>query len=166
MIPMKKSLKRVLSILQKDGRADVKEIAKRIKAETVEVRKAIDELHDTGVIIGYQAIVNPDKLDDDDVLSLIEVCVTPQRDMGFDAIARRIYQFPEVATCYLVSGAYDLLLVVEGKTLREVATFVAEKLATLDHVQSTRTHFLLRKYKEHGVILQQEEEIQRLAITP
>ncbi|MBN1515674.1 Lrp/AsnC family transcriptional regulator [Candidatus Sumerlaeota bacterium] len=159
-------MKKVLTILQKDGRAEVTDISKRVNADAKDVRQAMAELQKTGVIMGYQAIVNPDKTGDDSVLSLIEVCVTPQRDIGFDAIARRIYKFPEVKTCYLVSGAYDLLLVVEGDSLRQVATFVAEKLATLDHVQSTRTHFLLRKYKEHGVALQAEEEPERLAITP
>ena len=163
---MKKLEKKILSILSDEGRLSVEDLAERLNADSAEVSRCVKKLHDDKVILGYQAIVNPEKTGDEGVLSIIEVRVTPQRDMGFDSIARRIYKFPEVKTCYLMSGSYDLLVVLEGHSLRDVATFVAEKLSTLDQVQSTTTHFLLRKYKEAGVIMNDDEELQRLVISP
>jgi len=163
---MKKLEKKVLSLLRSEGRLSIDEVAARLQADAKEVSRIVKKFDDDKVIVGYQAIVNPDKSGNEAVMSLIEVHVTPQRDMGFDAIAKRIYMFPEVKTCYLMSGAYDLLLIVEGQSLREVAQFVAEKLSTLDHVQSTTTHFLLRKYKEAGVLFHSDEEMERLAFTP
>ncbi|MFC1601691.1 Lrp/AsnC family transcriptional regulator [Candidatus Sumerlaeota bacterium] len=158
--------RQVLALLQAEGRLTCDEVAGRLGAAADGVAEAMKKLHDDKVILGYQAIVDPDKTGNGTALSIIEVRVTPQRDMGFDTIAKRIYKFPEVKSCYLMSGAYDLLLIVEGRTLREVAEFVAEKLSTLEHVQSTTTHFLLRKYKEAGVLFHDDEEIDRLAISP
>lgn len=163
---MNKLEKRVLALLRAEGRLGIDELAERLDAKPKEVEKILKKFHEDNVILAYQAIVNPDKAGDESVLSIIEVRVTPQRDMGFDSIAKRIYKFPEVKTCYLMSGTYDLLLIVEGQSLQEVAQFVAEKLSTLDHVQSTTTHFLLRKYKEGGVLFHSDEEMERLAITP
>ena len=156
----------VLALLSSEGRLSCQEMAKRIGADEKKVEEAVKKLHKENVILGYQAIVNPDKAGDGAVLSIIEVRVTPQRDIGFDAIAKRIYKFPEVKSCFLMSGTYDLLLMVEGKSLKDVALFVAEKLSTLDHVQSTTTHFLLRKYKERGVTFHSDEEMERLVISP
>ena len=156
----------VLQLLQAEGHLSVEQIAERLGIDKEQAAAEVARLHDEKVILGYRAIVNPEKTGNDNVLAIIEVKVTPQRDVGFDAIARRIYKFPEVRSCYLVSGTYDLLLMVEGDTLRQVASFVAEKLAVLDHVHSTITHFLLRKYKEGGVIIQEEDETERLMISP
>ncbi len=155
----------VLQLLRTEGRMAADEIAERLGISREEAASEVKRLHDERVILGYRTVINPEKTGDDSVLAIIEVKVSPQRDVGFDAIARRIYRFPEVRTCYLISGAYDLLLLVEGESLRQVASFVAEKLATLDHVHSTTTHFLLRKYKEDGVFIHEEDESERLIIS-
>ena len=160
---MKKNL---LEILETEARAPVEKIAKRLGVTEREVRKTLEELEKTNVILGYRAVINPEKIEDEIVSAIIEVNIVPQRDRGFDAVAKRIYQFPEVKSCFLVSGPYDLLVFVDGKTLKEVATFVAEKLATLDAVQKTATHFLLKKYKQDGIMLIDEEKGERLAVTP
>jgi len=157
--------KTVLQLLRTEGRMSADEIAERLGISRDEAVGELKRLHEEKIILGYRAVVNPEKTGDDAVLAIIEVNVTPQREVGFDAIARRIYKFPEVRSCYLVSGTYDLLLLVEGESLRQVASFVAEKLATLDHVHSTTTHFLLRKYKEDGVLIQEEDETDRLIVS-
>jgi len=157
--------KTVLHLLRAEGPLSHEEIAERLGISREEAAAEVKRLHDEKVILGYRAVINPEKTGDDMVLAIIEVKVTPQREVGFDAIARRIYKFPEVRTCHLVSGAYDLLLLVEGESLRQVASFVAEKLATLEHVHSTTTHFLLRKYKENGVIIHDDEAAERLIIS-
>jgi len=120
-----------------------------------------------GVIVKYKAVINRELVEEDGskVRSLIEVKISPEKDRGFDHIAERIYRFPEVVSCYLVSGTYDLLIVVEGKSIQTISHFVASKLAPLENVQGTVTHFLLKKYKEDGDILNQEEGVQRLAIS-
>jgi len=156
----------VLQLLRAEGPMAPEEIAERLGISRDEAAAEVKRLHDEKVILGYRTVVNPEKLGEDTVVAIIEVKVTPQREVGFDAIARRIYKFPEVRTCHLISGDYDLLLLVEGESLRQVASFVAEKLATLEHVHSTTTHFLLRKYKEDGVILHDEDESERLIISP
>ncbi|MCX8036193.1 MAG: Lrp/AsnC family transcriptional regulator [Candidatus Sumerlaeia bacterium] len=155
----------VLQLLRAEGRLSAPEIAERLGITPAEAAAEVKRLHDEKVILGYRAIINPEKTGEDSVLAIIEVKVTPQREVGFDAIARRIYKFPEVRTCYLMSGTYDLLLLVEGESLRQVASFVAEKLATLEHVSSTTTHFLLRKYKEDGLVIHEEDETERLAVS-
>jgi len=155
----------VLQLLRAEGCLEVGEIAERLGISRDEAAAELKRLYDEKVILGYRVVVNPEKTGDDAVLAIIEVKVTPQREVGFDAVARRIYKFPEVRSCYLVSGAYDLLLLVEGESLRQVASFVAEKLATLDQVSSTTTHFLLRKYKEDGVIIHDEGETERLVVS-
>lgn len=157
--------KTVLQLLRTEGCMSAEEVAERLGISRDEAVAEIKRLHDEKIILGYRAVVNPEKTGDDAVLAIIEVNVTPQREVGFDAIARRIYKFPEVRSCYLVSGTYDLLLLVEGESLRQVASFVAEKLATLDHVHSTTTHFLLRKYKEDGVLIYEEDETDRLIVS-
>jgi len=155
----------ILQLLRAEGRLSAEEIAERLGISREEAAAEIKRLHDDKVILGYRAVINPEKTGDDTVLAIIEVKVTPQREVGFDAIARRIYKFPEVRTCHLISGSYDLLLLVEGESLRQVASFVAEKLATLEHVSSTTTHFLLRKYKEDGIVIHDEEPSERLIIS-
>ena len=119
-----------------------------------------------GVICGYHTLINWDKTSIDKVTALIEVRVTPQRGQGFDNIAERIYKYPEVRSVYLISGGYDLLVILEGKSLREVSSFVSDKLSTLDTVLSTATHFILKKYKDHGTIFSQKKEDEREMIIP
>ncbi len=157
----------ILELLSKDARITPQEISKltRIKAE--EVKKRIKKYEKQGIIAGYKAVINKEIVQDKEteVRALIEVKVAPQKDLGFDKVAERIYGFPEVSSCYLLSGTYDLLLVVEGRDLKTVSRFVSEKLSPMEHVRGTVTHFLLKKYKEDGIILKSKEEDKRLAIT-
>lgn len=157
----------ILEILEKDGRASVEDIAKMIRKSPDVVKKAIKKYEKEGAILKYKAVINKDLMRDseNEVRALIEVNIVPQKDLGFDKIAERIYSFPEVTSCYLISGTYDLLVVVEGKNLHTVSNFVAEKLSCLEHVRGTATHFLLKKYKEDGVILKQKSQSQRIAIS-
>jgi len=157
----------ILEILEKDGRVTTEDIARMLKKKPGTVRQAIKKYEKEGVILKYKAVINKELIKEagSEVRALIEVNITPQKDLGFDKIAERIYSFPEVSSCYLVSGTYDLLLIVEGKDLHTVARFVAEKLAPLENVKGTATHFLLKKYKEDGVILKHREENKRIAIS-
>ncbi|MFC1674391.1 Lrp/AsnC family transcriptional regulator [Candidatus Omnitrophota bacterium] len=157
----------ILEILTKDARTTAEEIAKMLKKKTQTIKEAIKKFEKSGVILKYKAVINKEILKDTkkDVRALIEVNITPQKDLGFDKIAERIYSFPEVVSCYLLSGTYDLLLIVEGKDLHTVSSFVAEKLAPLENVRRTTTHFLLKKYKEDGVILKHRDENKRIAIS-
>jgi len=157
----------ILEILEKDGRASVEDIARMIRKEPLDVKKAIKKYEKEGVILKYKAVINKDLIRDSEseVRALIEVNIVPQKDLGFEKIAQRIYSFPEVTSCYLISGTYDLLVVVEGKNLHTVSNFVAEKLSCLENVRGTATHFLLKKYKEDGVILKQKPENKRIAIS-
>lgn len=156
----------ILEILEKDARTSADEIAKMVKKSVSEVKKVIQKYEKEKVILRYKTVLNKELLrNNSEVRALIEVKVTPQRDVGFDALAQRIYNFPEVKSCYLMSGGYDLLVTVEGKDLQTVASFVSEKLATLENVHGTVTHFLLKKYKEDGDILQTQEVDKRIAIS-
>ncbi|MCX7044519.1 MAG: Lrp/AsnC family transcriptional regulator [Candidatus Sumerlaeota bacterium] len=160
------SSRRILDLLRSEARLSNAEIAVRLGMTVEDVSSCIQKLEDDRIILGYRAVVNPENLGKDQVLSLIEVRVQPQRDVGFDEIAARIYRFPEVKTCYLLSGTYDLLLLVEGTNLRDVSTFVSEKLSTIDNVRGTVTHFMLKKFKEEGFTVLREEEPERLAVVP
>jgi len=131
-----------------------------------EVARRIKQYETDKVILGYKAVIDDDKVDTDLVKAVIEVKVQPERDGGFDRIAKRIAKFDEVTSLFLMSGGYDLLIFVEGRNLREVAQFVAEKLATLAGVTSTATHFMLKTYKEQGVLMENGEEIERLKVSP
>ncbi len=131
-----------------------------------EIAAAISEMEKEKVICGYHTLINWDKTNQDHVTALIEVKVTPQRDEGFDAIAKRIYNFREVTSVYLMSGAFDLTVIVEGKTMKEVALFVGQRLAVLDSVLSTATHFVLKKYKDHGFIMEGEKKDERMLVSP
>ena len=144
--------KKLLEILEEDGRLSSKQVAMMLSKEEGDIKKSSDEYEKSGVILGYKAIVDWDKTDREYATALIELKVTPQYNRGFDAIAERIYNYPEVQSVYLMSGSYDLCVILEGKTIREVALFVAQRLAPLEAVQSTATHFVLRKYKDKGVI--------------
>ena len=160
-------MKEILEILKKDARTTPEEIAKLTNKKTSSVKSAIKKLEKDGVILKYKAIINSELVKDDSkkVRALIEVRIAPQRGHGFDHIAKRIYKFPEVVSCYLLSGTYDLLLIVEGKDIHEVSNFVSGKLSTLDNVRSTVTHFLLKKYKEDGDILKRADRDKRIAIS-
>jgi len=157
---------KILPLLRKDARASVADLAKASNLSEAEVAARIEKLEHSGVILGYQAIVDPEKIAREQVTSVIEVKLTPERDGGFNKLAERIAKFPEVQGCYLMSGGYDLMVVVEGRTLHEVAGFVSEKLSTMKGVISTATHFRLRAYKENGVELKKESGPERLAVAP
>lgn len=156
----------ILPLLRQNARTSIADLAKSSNATEAQVSAHIKELEDSGVILGYQAIVDPEKVADENVAAVIEVKLTPERDGGFNKIAERISRFPEVASCYLMSGGYDLMIVVEGSTLHQVAGFVSEKLSTIKGVISTATHFRLKAYKENGVELKKEVGPQRLAVAP
>ncbi|HEY8422906.1 MAG TPA: Lrp/AsnC family transcriptional regulator [Thermoclostridium sp.] len=154
----------ILHILSKNSRLTNEQIAVMIGKKEEEVAKAIKEMEDKNIILGYPALIDWEKTDNDIVSAYIEVKVTPQRDKGFDDVAERIYQFPQVKSCSLMSGSFDLFVVVEGKSMKDVALFVAEKLATIDSVLSTSTHFVLKKYKDKGVIFNQNGKDTREAV--
>jgi DNA-binding Lrp family transcriptional regulator len=156
--------KEILNLLENDCRLSYEDLASMLGLNAEEVKKEIEALEEEKIIVGYRAIVNWEKVENELVSALIDVKITPQRDVGFDQIARNIYRFNEVKSVFLMSGDYDLSVQVEGKTLKEVAHFVAEKLASMDNVQSTATHFVLKKYKEAGVILEEEGQDKRQAI--
>lgn len=157
----------ILEILEKDARATPEEIARMLKKDVSSVKKAIRKYEKDKVILKYKAVINKELIRDEesDVRALIEVNIVPQKDLGFDKIAERIYLFPEVTNCYLISGTYDLLVVVEGKSMHTVSNFVAEKLSCMENVRGTVTHFLLKKYKEDGILLKHKEENKRIAIS-
>ena len=157
---------RILALLSENARMSLAEMAARLETTPEAVREAIQSLEKRGVIRGYKVILNESELDSDKVKALIEVKVTPKREGGFDQVAQRIARYPEVTDLYLVSGSFDLLLTVEGRSLQEVAMFVSAKLSTIEGVLSTSTGFLLKKYKESGRIMQNDEEYERLKICP
>lgn len=144
----------ILELLENDGRLTPKELAVMLNKEEGDIKKEIAELEANGTILGYKTIIDWDKTSREYVDAFIEIKVIPQRDRGFDEIAKKICHYPEVKSVYLMSGGFDLAVMLEGKTMREVALFVAEKLALLDAVTSTATHFVLRRYKDKGVIYQ------------
>jgi DNA-binding Lrp family transcriptional regulator len=157
----------LLHLLEENSRRTVETMATMLDVPVSDVEEAIKRLEKDKVIIKYPAIVNWQKVHENDlVTAMIDVKVTPKRDVGFDDVAERIYRFPEVQSVYLMSGAYDLSVVIEGKTMRQVARFVSEKLSALDSVISTTTHFILKKYKHDGVILEQPEDDKRMVVSP
>jgi DNA-binding Lrp family transcriptional regulator len=156
----------LLKILESNALESREDIARMLGLTAAEVSQRITEYEKRGVIRGYQAILNEDQLELDKVTAVIEVKVTPQREGGFDTISERIGRFPEVRSAYLMSGTYDLLLFVEGRTLREVAAFVSERLSPLEGVLSTSTHFMLKTYKRFGVLMHQPSSDERLTVTP
>ena len=157
----------ILEILVNDARTTPEEIAKMVKKPVAVVKKQIRTYEQDGTIVQYKAMVNPEMIEDNQhlVRALIEVSITPQKDLGFDHIAQRIYSFSEVKSCYLVSGSYDLLLIVEGATIQTVAEFVSSKLSSMENVRQTSTHFLLKKYKEDGKVYKVAPRQKRLNIT-
>ena len=156
----------LLDLLQEDCRLPLEKLAVMTGAGLEEVADAISQLEQRRVILRYSPIVNWDLTDRERVEAMIEVRVTPQRDMGFDAVARRIYCFDEVKSVYLMSGSYDLLVLVEARTLRELASFVSAKLSTLELVTGTATSFVLKRYKEEGIVFEEEGSDRRLVVSP
>ncbi|MCR5735261.1 MAG: Lrp/AsnC family transcriptional regulator [Lachnospiraceae bacterium] len=157
---------KILTFIEKNSRVDLSELAVMLGMEQADVANELEAMEKEGIICGYHTLIDWDKVTDERINALIEVRVTPQRGHGFDAIAERIYKYPEVEATYLISGGYDLLVTLEGKTLKEVSAFVSEKLSTLDTIISTSTHFILKKYKDHGTILHQKYEDERMIVTP
>ncbi|HBP38190.1 MAG TPA: AsnC family transcriptional regulator [Clostridiales bacterium] len=154
----------ILSLLERNARLTAEEIAVMIGRPADEVEKTIAGLEKSKVILGYGAMINWEKTAAAPVTALIEVRVTPQRDQGFDHIAQRIYRYPQVKSCYLMSGGFDLMVIIEDMTLKEVAMFVSEKIAPLDSVISTRTHFILKKYKMGGIEFEIRDDDHREAV--
>lgn len=156
----------LLKLLQENATASLGNLAKMLNLSEAEVTAKIKQYETNRVILGYRAILNDEKMGLDIVRAVIEVKITPERGGGFDRLAGRIARYAEVRSCYLMSGGYDLLVVVEGDNLRDVARFVAEKLATIQGVISTATHFMLKVYKDHGVLVSEDGNEERLAVAP
>ncbi len=156
----------ILRLIEKNSRIDVKELAVLLGKEELDVFNELATMEAEGIICGYHTLINWEKTSIDKVNALIEVRITPQRGRGFDHIAERIYNYPEVHALYLISGGYDLLVSLEGKSLKEIAQFVSDKLSTIDGVLSTATHFVLKKYKDHGTTLIKEHQDEREIFTP
>ncbi len=156
----------LLRLLKQNALESPATLAKMLGMSENRVHKQIEEYEKSGVIRAYQAVINEDKLDLQTVRAVIEVKITPEREGGFDRIARSISKFPEVESCFLMSGGYDLLVFVKGDTLHSVATFVSEKLATISGVLSTSTHFMLKTYKDQGITMEQEKKHERLKVSP
>lgn len=157
---------KILSMIEKNSRIGVKEISVMLGEDELAVANELKAMEEEGVICGYHTLIDWEKTSIEKVSALIEVRVTPQRGQGFDNIAERIYNYPEVNSVYLISGGYDLLVSLEGKSLKEVSGFVSQKLSALDTVLSTATHFILKKYKDHGTVLCKKYEDERELITP
>lgn len=163
---MEDKTRELLEVLEKNSRTDIKDLAVMLDENEADIAAQMTQLEKDKVIFGYHTMINWDKVMVDRVTALIEVRVTPQRGDGFDNIAQRIYQFEEVSAVYLMSGAFDLTVIVEGRTMKEVALFVAQRLAPIDQVLSTSTHFVLKRYKDHGVVLEEDEKDERMLVSP
>jgi DNA-binding Lrp family transcriptional regulator len=157
---------KILKAIEKNSRIDLKELSIMLGEEEIDVVNEIAAMEAEGIICGYHTLIDWEKTSIEKVSALIEVRVTPQRGQGFDTIAEPIYKYPEVNSVYLISGGFDLLVSLEGKSLKEVSNFVSDKLSTLDTVLSTATHFILKKYKDHGTILAKKYVDERLKMTP
>ena len=155
----------ILKDIEKNSCVDLGELAVMLGVNETDVANEMAEMEKEKIICGYHTLIDWDKAGVEMVTALIEVRVTPQRDRGFDRIAERIYNYPEVYSVYLISGSYDLLVTIEGKTLKEVSRFVSEKLSPIDEVLSTATHFILKKYKDHGTIFERKTRDERMPVT-
>ncbi|WP_163103118.1 Lrp/AsnC family transcriptional regulator [Peribacillus alkalitolerans] len=157
----------ILKIIEENGRIDSNDLAKMVNLPVEELEETLTKLEKQKIIVRYMTIINWSKVSEHEgVTAMIEVKVTPKRGVGFDEIAKRIYRFNEVQSVYLMSGVYDLSVIIEGKSLNEVARFVSEKLSTLDSVISTTTHFILKKYKHDGIVFEQNDEDKRIVVSP
>ncbi|GFN23613.1 MAG: Lrp/AsnC family transcriptional regulator [Thermoanaerobacteraceae bacterium] len=157
---------KILRLLEGNSRLSAKEIAVMLGLPPDQVAQEISRMEEERIILGYSTLINWEKAGEEQVAALIDVKVAPQQDVGFDEVAARIYRYPEVKSVFLMSGGYDLSVLVQGKSLKEVADFVARKLATLEHVQSTVTHFILKRYKQDGIIFDDPEADRRQVVQP
>ena len=156
---------KILTYIERNSRVDLKDLAIMLGTDEAAVANEIADMEKEGVICGYHTLIDWDKAGIEKVTALIEVRVTPQRGMGFDKVAERIYNYPEVNSVYLISGGFDFMVTIEGKTLREVSQFVSNKLSPLDSVLSTKTNFILKKYKDHGTIFERKTRDERMPVT-
>ena len=157
---------KILAVIEKNSRIDIKDLAVLLGESEIAVANEIAEMEKEHIICGYHTLINWDNTSEEKVVALIEVKVTPQRGMGFDKIAERIYQYNEVNAVCLMSGSFDFTVFIEGKTMRQIAQFVSEKLSTMNSVLSTATHFILKKYKDHGTIFTKKSKDERMLVTP
>ena len=157
---------KILTFIEKNSRVDLAELSIILGVDEVTVANELAAMEAEHIICGYHTIINWDKTGIEKVTAMIEVRVTPQRGMGFDKVAERIYNYPEVNSVYLISGSFDLMVTLEGKTLREVSQFVSDKLSTLEYVLSTKTNFILKKYKDHGTVISEPTKDERIQMTP
>ncbi len=157
---------KILAFIEKNSRVDLHELAIILGMEEAAVANEITDMEKEEIICGYHTLINWEKTNTEKVTALIEVRVTPQRGQGFNSIAERIYNYPEVQSVYLISGAYDLLVTIEGKSLLDVSQFVSDKLSPLESVLSTATHFILKKYKDHGTVMSKKKKDERMLVTP
>ena len=153
---------KILTFIEKNSRIDTQELAVILGVDETAVMNELEAMEQEGIICGYHTLINWDKAGVEKVTALIEVRVTPQRGMGFDKVAERIYNYPEVNSVYLISGGFDLMVTLEGKTLREISQFVSDKLSALDQVLSTKTNFILKKYKDHGTVMAPKAKDERI----
>lgn len=159
-------MRELLELLEKNSKITTAELATILGQSEYQVEQDIQRLEKDKIILSYPTIINWEKFGDETVTAIITINLTPQREVGFDAIAERIYRFDEVKTVYLMSGSFDLLVIIEGKSLKEIANFVATRLSTIDGVTQTRSHFMLKPYKKDGVILEDKEQDRRLVVSP
>ena len=157
---------KILTFIEKNSRVSLHDLAVLLGVDETMVCNELAAMEAERVICGYHTLIDWDKIDVEKVTAMIEVRVTPQRDMGFDKVAERIYNYPEVHAVYLISGGFDLMVTLEGKTLRDISSFVTDKLSTLDSVLSTKTNFILKKYKDHGTVMVESPKDERMLVTP
>ena len=157
---------KILTFIEKNSRIDLKELAIVVGVDVAAVMNELEAMEQEHIICGYHTMINWEKTGVEKVTAMIEVRVTPQRGMGFDKVAERIYNYPEVESVYLISGGFDFMVILEGKTLREVSQFVSDKLSPLDSILSTKTNFILKKYKDHGTVMVEPAKDERMKITP
>lgn len=157
---------KILTFIEKNSRIDLKELAIVLGVDEATVMNELEQMEEEHVICGYHTIIDWDKVGLEKVTAMIEVRVTPQRGMGFDKVAERIYNYPEVNSVYLISGGFDFMVTIEGKTLREVSQFVSDKLSPLESVLSTKTNFILKKYKDHGTVIAEQPRDERIQMIP
>ncbi len=162
---MERLQKRILKIIENDSRISVADLAVELGVKDVDIANAITEMEEKKIICGYHTLINWDNTDEEIVTALIEVKASPQRGNGFDKIAERIMKFDEVNTIYLMSGGYDFCVIIEGKSMKEISRFVFEKLSTLECILSTSTHFVLKKYKDHGTVLEESSKKSRMIVS-
>ncbi len=158
--------KRVLHLIEQDAKLNSKTIAAMLGEDEANINAIIEKLEKENIILGYKTVINWQRMDEEGVTAMIDVKVTPEREVGFNSVAERICRFPEVSSVYLMSGTYDLSVVVTGKSMQDIAWFVSHKLSTLSQVQSTVTHFILKRYKQENFIFEEQHEDKRLVVSP